>query len=292
MLMLLSAVCVLATSASERAGAQVSYSLRYAPRAPIRIHTISRSDILMTVTQEPGGGDPLSVEASRLEGMTQFFDAQAGDRYLVELHYDSLRARLRPVGGTWRDVTAEAGELGVVRAVLTDRLEVLEAEFVDMPHLQATNGQMARCLGGGHLLTLPEIPIAVGASWAADLSYPLNAFAAIGREDGVPAGGELRSEATATLDSVVTRPADTLYYVTARGNFMSAVLPASAGGESVSVTAGGSLAAMMVWSSAWSAFVSGATRAVILMDIRSDPTEGNAVTHVRFDVTTLSQVRM
>ncbi|MEJ2239715.1 MAG: hypothetical protein P8X82_15575 [Gemmatimonadales bacterium] len=289
---LIQGIIVLSASLSGRADAQVGYSLSYAPRGPARVHTIMRSDILMTVTHDPGPPEPLSVEATRLEGMTQFFDSEASGRYLVELHYDSLRARLRPIGGTWRDLEAAEGDLGVVRAVVSGKLDVIEAEFVNKPHLQEPKAHMARALGGGHVLTLPEEPQEVGDSWITDLSYPLNAFAEVGRDDGTPDRGELRSQAVAMLDSVVNRSTDTLYYITVRGKFIPAGFTSSVGGDVVSVSGGGSLAAMMVWSSAWSAFVSGATRAVIMMDVRSDSADERVVTHIRLDVTTRSQVRM
>jgi len=290
--MVLGGVLVLAVALGGRANAQVAYTLRYAPRMATRIHTITRSDMLMTVTHEPGPGVPLTVEATRLEGMTQFSDSQAGTRNLVELHYDSLRARLRPVGGTWRDLAAAEEDLGVVRAVVSDKLDIIEAEFVNKPHIQETKGHMGRALGAGQVLTLPEVPQRVGASWTADLLYPLNAFAQVGREDGTPSKGELQSRVMAMLDSVIDRSADTLFFITVRGKFMPASFTSSVDGESVSVTAGGSLAGTMVWSSAWSTFVSGATRAVIAMDVRSDISDETDVAHIRFDVTTRSQVRM
>jgi hypothetical protein len=290
--LLLGGTFLLSVALGGPANAQVGYTLRYAPRMPTRIHTITRSEILMTVTHDRGPGVPLAVEATRLEGMTQFSDSQAGARYLVELNYDSLRARLRPVGGTWRDLTPAEGDLGSVRAVVSDKLDIIQAEFVNKPHMQEPKGHMGRALGGGQVLTLPEGPQQVGASWTADLLYPLNAFAEVGREDGTPASGELQSRATAMLDSVVNRSTDTLYYITVRGKFIPAGFTSSVGSESVSVSAGGSLAGMMVWSSAWSAFVSGATRAVIAMDVRPNISNDNTVTHIRFDVTTRSQVRM
>jgi len=271
---------------------QTTHTLRYNPSPPTRIHQISRSEVLMTVsTGAQGPADILTVEAHRLESMTQYVDAGDAGRYLVELHYDSLRSRMRPVGGAWRELRAGEKETAVVRVLLDQQMRVLEAEFMDSPHLQASRAHMTRGLIGGITATLPEDPLTTGVPWSTEVAFPLSPLGSIGQEEGVPADGELRSLAQAVLDSAVTRGRETLYYMTIRGSFVPAEFTSTVGGQATIISAGGSMASMIIWSSTRNVIVSSATRAVVEMDVR-DPGAPNSSSHVRFDVTTYTQVRM
>jgi hypothetical protein len=235
--------------------------------------------------------DTLTVEALRLESMTQYVDAGDADRYLVELHYDSLRSRMRPVGGTWRDLRASEKETAVARVLLDDQMRVLAAEFADKPHLQASRAHMTRGLAGGVQTILPEEPITQGVPWSADVVFPLSPLRSVGQEEGVPDDGELRSRANAMLDSAVSRGRETLYYMTIRGSFMPAEFSSTVGDQATTVSVGGSVAAMMIWSSTLNTFVSSATRVAIEMPVR-DPDSPNSSSRVKFDITTFTQVRM
>ncbi|UCD24063.1 MAG: hypothetical protein JSW51_13710 [Gemmatimonadota bacterium] len=270
---------------------QASHALSFNPKPPVRVNQISRSEILMLVP--PGAqqlGDTLTVEALRLESMTQYVDAADTDRFLIELHYDSLRSRMRPVGGVWLELEASETEMAVVRVLLDRHLRVLEAQFVDRPDLRASRAHMTRGLAGSIRPTLPEGPVAIGDSWSTDVAFALSQLRSIGREEGVPADGELLSNANAVLDSALIRGAETLYYVTVRGSFIPANFTATLGDQETVVSVGGSLAAMMIWSSTWNAFVSSASRVVLDMDVR-DPTSRDPGSTVRFDITTNTQVR-
>ncbi len=272
--------------------AQTSHTLRYDPSPPTRVNQISRSEILMTVLPGAQGlADTLAVEAFRLESTTQYVDAGDAGRYLVELHYDSLRSRMRPVGGSWRELRVSEKETAVVRVLLDQQMRVLAAEFMDSPYLQASRSHMTRGLMGAARLTLPEEPIATGMPWSTEVSYPLSPLRGVGQEEGVPADGELHSLAKAVLDSVVTRGGETLYYMTISGSFVPAEFTSTVGGQATTVSVRGSVAAMMIWSSTRNAFVSSATRAVVEMGVR-DQGSPDSGSHVRFDVTTYTQVRM
>jgi len=238
-----------------------------------------------------GLADTLIVEALRLESMTQYVDAGDAGRYLVELHYDSLRSRMRPVGGAWRELRASEKEAAVVRILLDQQMRVLEAEFVDSPHLQASRAHKTRGLIGGITPTLPEEPLTIGVPWSTEVAFPLSPLGRVGQEEGVPADGELRSLAQAVLDSAVIRGRETLFYMTIRGSFVPAEFTSTDGDQATVVSVGGSVASMMIWSSTRNAIVSSATRAVVEMDI-GDPGTPNSGSHVRFDVTTYTQVRM
>ncbi|UCG87069.1 MAG: hypothetical protein JSW71_00540 [Gemmatimonadota bacterium] len=274
------------------ARAQAEHSLRYAPDIPARVNLISRSEITMTIM--PTGQellDTLTIEAIHLESATLFSDAAANGRFSVVLQYDSVRARMRPQGGLWQQLEVAEEETATVRAVLDERLQVLQAEFLDSPHLQASRAHMARGLNGGLLLALPVGLVTQGMPWTVDVTYPFSTLRSIGQEEGVPRHGELTAHATARIDSLASHGSDTLYYLTVRGSFVPAQFASRLSGTTAVTTAAGSFAAMMVWSSARSVFVSSASRVVLRLDV-GDSQRGETSSQVRFDVITRSQVRM
>jgi len=272
---------------------QGEHSLQYAPKVPARINLISRSEITMTVMPTGGGlPDTLTIEAARLESATQFADAAANGRFSIVLQYDSARTRMRPRGGLWQPLEVKENESAPVRTVLDERMQVLQAEFLDSPHLQASRAHMVRGLTGGVLVTLPPGPVTRGVPWMTEAAYPLSVLRSIGEEEGVPRLGELVARATAKIDSLVGRGADTLYYLTVTGSFLPAQFESLLSDVPAVTTASGSFASMLVWSSSWSAFLSGASRVVLWMDVRGVPDAGAASSRVRFDVITRSQVRM
>jgi len=283
---------LLALGAVGSACAQDEHVLQYAPAIPARVSLVSRSEITMIVM--PTGRallDTLTIEATHREGATQFVEAAAVGRYSIVLQYDSVRTRMRPRGGLWQDLEVEEHGIATVRAVLNERLEVLQAEFLNSPHLQASKADMVRGLIGGVLITLPAGPVVRGEPWTTEVAYPLAFLGSIAEEEGVPHHGELTAHATALIDSLAQRSGDTLYYVIVRGSFLPASFNSLLSGVPAAVTADGSFAAMLVWSSTWNAFISGAARAVLRMDIR-DLQGGATGSQVRFDVITRSQVRM
>jgi hypothetical protein len=271
--------------------AQSEYSLRYVPDVPSRVNLISRSEITMTVI--PTGQallDTLTIEATRLESATVFTDASANDRFTLVVQYDSVRARMRPRGGLWQQLEVRDDEVATVRAVVDGRMRVLQAEFIDRPHLQASKSHMTRGLSGGVLFALPSDSVSLSEPWTVEVAYPLSCLRGVGQEEGVPNSGELMSRATAQIDSLATRGSDTLYYLTVRGSFLAAQFQSRLSDAPARTTALGSFASTIVWSSAEDAFVSGASRVALRMDV-GEP-EGEASSQVRFDVMTRSQVRM
>ena len=278
-------VLLLGLSQPPGAFGQAQYTFRFHADVGTRVHTISRSEISMSVMHGNDSGlDTVTVEAERMESLTNRIEASTDGRFSALLVYDSVRARMRPVGGRWQDIAPTERELARSRVVLTDRFEALEAEFVDVPHLNASVAEVMRGVGGGVHLELPEKPVSVGESWGVDLVYPLTFISALGRDEGVSVSGGLESTATARLDSVVFRSSDTLAYITVLGRFV----PKSADGL---VSMSGSLASTLVWSSGWHAYASAATRAVVVVQIQRDPNEPTTTSRLRFDITTQTRVR-
>ncbi len=239
-----------------------------------------------------GGGDsdPVAIEATRLEGVTQRVVEAVDGRYSVRIRFDSVRARMRPLGGAWRDMAPSARERGVARVVMDDRLRVLaDAEFIDLPNVGVANSEVLRGVGSGFQVTFPEQPVTEGETWTAELIFPLRVLSAFGSEVGVPLSEELTSTALFTLDSLVTRGRDTLSFLNIRGRFDQRTRVPGSGSGMTGVD--GSVGANMIWSSAWNAFVSGAARVVAQLTFPRDPSNPSAMSRVALDLTTQSQLR-
>ncbi|MFC1640227.1 hypothetical protein ACFL3B_05650 [Gemmatimonadota bacterium] len=264
---------------------QAEYSFRFHAAVGDRVHTISRSDIFMRAVRGYGSAlDSVTVESERMESLTSWVEATSGGRFSALLVYDSIMARTRSRGGRWLDITPTVREGAISRVVLTNRFEVLGAEFVDVPHLDASVAEVMRGVGAGVHLELPENPVSVGQAWSVDLTYPLTVLSGLGRDEGVPISGGLETNAVAKLDSVVFRVSDTLAYMTVVGQFV----PKSDDGI---VFLSGNLASTLVWSSGWPAYASAATRAIVVVQRRRSRSDPVNVLRVRFDIFTQTRVR-
>jgi hypothetical protein len=250
-----------------------------------RVHTISRSDVLMRAVSGSGGVlDSVKAESQRTESLTRWVEASGGGRFSAILVYDSVGIRTRTPGGRWLDIPPTEREDAMSRVVLTDRMEALGAEYVDSPHLNASVAEVMRGAGAGVHLELPTSPVAVGEEWAVDCSYPLTFLSGLRRNEGVPISGGLETTATARLDSVVLRSSDTLAYIVVVGRFA----PRSEDGV---VSMSGSIASTLVWSSGWRAYASAATRAVVFVQRRRSRDDPETLLRIRFDILTQTQVQ-
>ena len=282
-------VCLLLVGWTDALG-QTAQAIRFNPAAGSRVHTVWRTEILMSGVDAGGNVmDTLLVEATRLESVTRFVDAADCGRYSVELQYDSVRARKRPLGGTWRDVEPSDIEVASVRVLLDDRARLLDAEFIYSPHMTASQGAVMRGFVGGTYMHLPERPVASDSSWDSVLRVPLTALASVGHREGLPSAGDLIARVTVRLDSIVVNPGDTLAYISLQGWVTST---ARHGGDPhTDIIVGGSVAATLVWSSGWDAYVTGAVRGLVAFIRPHDRQSELAVPELRFDMTTQFQVR-
>lgn len=285
----LAGVCLLAVGGADALG-QRAQAIRFNPAAGSRVHTIWRTEILMSVVDAGGSPvDTLAAEATRLESVTRFVDATDDGRYSVELQYDSVRARKRLRGGTWHDVEPSDLELASVRVLLDDRARLLDAEFVYLPHETASQGEVMRGFVGGTYMHLPEGPVAADSSWSSVLRIPLMALASVAHPEGVPSGGDLAARVTARVDSMAIRQTDTLAFISLQGSIVST--GGDGGGPHTGIAADGSVAATLVWSSGWDAYVTGAVRGLVAFTRPRDSESELAAPELRFDMTTQFQVR-
>ncbi len=273
------------------AESQIGEALRFDPQQNALIHTVSHSEIEMML-MAGDGSDTVTVEATRLESLTAEIVAAVPGRYSIRLMYDSVRARMKPLGGVWRIVEPGPRDALMARVVLGSRMQVLaSAEYIDEPNVDVSNAEALRGLAGGFQLSLPDSLVSAGSSWTTQLRYPVTVMASIGGNQGVPTSGELLSDATVSLDSVVRRGTDKLSYMTVRSRFEAMRLESTAGSDSGYVDVSGGLAATLIWSSGWSAYVSGAARVTMNLVFRAESDPTAVMSRLRFDITTRFQVR-
>ncbi len=285
---------VLGLAAAPDAVAAQEVTLRYAPHAGAVTHLVSWTEMTATIGEAiPGGGfgfDSVVIEVGEVESLTEAVSRVEPARVVVQVRYDSLRSRLRPLGGSWRNTADPSGPVTafVARDTLRRRLGL---QWVDSAAARSVRADRLRGLVGRVSVPLSERPLSVGAARNVTLELPFRAPA--GLEEVVPLPVlELTGTATVVLDSIVTRTADTLAYLRMHG----ALLPPQAerGLETaLRVTRlEGSFAGSLVWSTAWSAYVSGATRMIMTVDFLRGPSTGPLQgTRARFDTLYRYQVR-
>jgi hypothetical protein len=234
----------------------------------------------------PGVVDSTVVEFTSLGGITSRAIPMGGESFGLQVRYDSLRARYRVGTGTWTDGQL-AFNLPLEALFSTDRHLALGAPayFGD-----AAVGEGARSGTGRPHLVLPVTPVDVAGQWQSELHLP---FASEVPGDGAGiVTATLSGPAVGSLDSLVIRGADTLAYLSARGQFTPATVTSTVmlGGGPATAELWGAFAGKFIWSTGWNAFVS-----VVLsvrVDQRFEALVGSGVEDARVTTTFTTRVRV
>lgn len=253
--------------------------LRYRPLAQAMTRTVSRLELAASASPTdlvgvalPAGdrGDSLTFRVRVQQAFTERV-LQAGDRYLVERTLDSVRFETSMTG----QAASERTELRPQRAhlLLSDRLEILSMEVQASDADTEVRPAVLRSVTGGYELTLPADPVRPGDEWSAPIQFSF----ALGRDDGHALASfafdrPLRATAAFRLDSLVARGRDTLAYVATWGRFDPLNVNQQLDPGHLAGTLTGEFAGLLIWSSAWHAFGSGAIRGDA--DLRFEATDG------------------
>ena len=242
------------------------------------------------------GDDSIRIEVALEQHLTDLvLEAEPG-RYLVYRTMDSARVRTRAEGEAWEEGSLNEVTRASARLVLDKQLTISAFELVTPDTVDQRIQALLRAPHGGYELTLPAGPVSPGATWSTEVSYPFDMGPGMEQQGPAIEGQELVAQANITLDSIVPRDRDTLAYLSMWGDF----IPQTSAEENEfgrsTTTIEGSFAGVLVWSTAWNAFVSGASRAVMTADIRlgapDEEEEGGGVgMGMRLNITNRFQVR-
>ncbi len=231
--------------------AQASFTLVFDPGGrSLRLSVESKGE--MVLVGIPGTPDSAVFETFALAGVTWRADRIGGGRFSFDVTYDSLRARHRTGVESWID-----GQLAfttpVTIAFTTDRRMMLSAPIYSG---DSATAERARSGTGAPHFVLPSDPVDIGGPWRSEVFLP---FAA--EIPGTPGGmvtATLTGPAVGLLDSIVPRGADTLLYLTARGQFLPVTVNSTValGGLPAAAELWGQFTSRLIWSTGWNAFVS------------------------------------
>ena len=262
-------VCGVAAAALSAGGlaAQQPVTVRWVPRVGFVVRTVtsSRGTMVFRELNEAGQaiGDSVMGEMQSLAGLTQRVVAEQAGNVLVEVRYDSLRTRAHLMGQDWKeDLLSGTGATGV-RVAMDTKMRPVQGPDGGLVADPVSDGGIA----SWHGVELPDHPVAPGETWTVTtvfrLPSQLSGLLDIAIEDSVIA------TATVRLDSVAARPNDSLMYFNVQQTLPPMTLPVVDAGDSGTVELTGAQAASLVWSTGWQAFVSGASQARVVGQLRS-----------------------
>jgi hypothetical protein len=225
-------------------------------------------DVTSTIREASAEGD-VTVEASTILSMThQVVDGQDGRRVL-EITRDSSRVRTRPAEGTWVLQEDSGATLTKVRLTIDERMRVLDLQPLTNEPADLVQLATFRAFSTGLEFALPEHPVSRGESWISDIVIPFDDPTGVEEEPGVSTWigriGDLIARSTFTLDSLAARGSDTLAFLQLQGTFMPTTISSAAEVAEGRARVSGALSGRLIWSTGWSAFVSGALRSHVRM---------------------------
>lgn len=262
---------------------QDSVRLRYTPEFGATIHRLFQTHTRMTThANDEASAIPRSRETVDLGEMVQVSAVGPNGEHVVHLAFDSLRTRVREAGGPWREAAWVGLDSLWVQAWLGTRLDVTH---MTSGTASPTGGLLLHLLTGVPNLVFPDRWLRPRDSWTAEHTVPLAGIVARARGDEPV--DSLIARTVFVLDSLVPRASDTLAFLRFTGTF----LPVEASTTST-LSYGGGLAGTLVWSSGWSAFVSGAVRFRLNVHLQSMETAGGSTEAVvTVETTTRHRVR-
>ena len=270
--------------------AQEPVTLRYTPRVGALVRTITRSNGTITLRALDAAaqpvGDSVMGEMRSWAGITRRILEGTDTSRVVEVSYDSLKTQTRLSGQQWKETALGEADKVALNVTLNDQLHPISGNG-GLAADPVANGGVASWRGVG----LPGHPVSPGAMWVVQTGYHLPTQ--LGDLLDVSVRDSILANATVRLDSVVPQTRDTLMYLTVRETLGPITLPGTDAGAAATVEVAGSQAATLVWSTAWNAFVSGASQARVIGRLRSVSADGTPrASRITWNVSTTLQVRL
>jgi hypothetical protein len=297
-------VVALALCAAPHVVAQSALHFRYAPQVGSSLHRLVWTEGTIAFGEGMVGqplADSVVLELNELHSVTQTVRAREATNFVVQVQLDSGRTRMRPQGGPWKLVAADTTGPKAGTFVFDERLRIREIRGGRGDSITDDRARELRNAMPGFEAALPEAPVSVGASWTSDIVFPLGELVRLDQEDlptSVAPSTEFVVRAAFQLDSLMVRGPDTLAFVGVSGNFMPMTVSVAAESGQGNVQVSGAFSGRLIWSTAWSAYVSGAVRTGVHMaqeeelDMMGQPAVPDATAVlVRLAVTQRFQVR-
>ncbi|MFC1640226.1 hypothetical protein ACFL3B_05645 [Gemmatimonadota bacterium] len=228
---------------------QGQLQLRYDPVRDVAVHTAFQTVTMAT------SGDGRVIETADLGSVRAIALELAEGGTVIHMAYDSVKARIRSDGGTWREFNVPDADSAWVQASIDDQMQISGTRSGS--RLPAVTG-LLDILTGVPGLTLPEQPVRVGGAWMVESE--LTERMAVSVPQGIGELPPLKFSTRITLDSAVQRAQDTLGYFTVSG-YVRPISEADVRDlETEGLTVSSEMTGQLVWSTGWHGFVSGANR--------------------------------
>lgn len=277
---------IVALSHPDIALTQAPFTFEFNPGAGTSVRLIIESQGEMVLVGVPDLPDSSVAQLFSLGSITRRATPIGGGNFDLNVRYDSLRTRYRLSGGTWRE-----GQLASDSA--------FEATFTADRHMRlsvptsaedlASVDRMRSGTGAPHFV-LPADPVDVGGPWRSEITLP---FAAqIPGDSAALVTATLTGPAVGILDSLVVRGADTLAYLSVRGQFLPTTVTSTLelGGGPATAELWGEFVGSLIWSTGWSAFVSVVLTARV--NQRFEAAMGSGVEDARITAIVTTRVRV
>lgn len=261
--------------------------LRFAPAGGLVAHVLEQTRTFTTLTGFPAVPDGARFEQLVRVGATERIAPRTAGGWTVTVTVDSVLRRVRPMDGTWRDEPDTALVGRSARASVNDRFQITGIESSG-----TSDAAILRMLGGsvaGLAFAFPDSGLAVGDSFSTGARFIYTAHA--------PAAGGLKAEATLSgdlvlhVDSIVETGGDSLTYFSFRGPFMPAAVESQSEAGALRGTFQGAFGGVLIWSKAWSAFVSAVNRVRVAAQLRVASSSGAFDASARWDATITHRIR-
>jgi hypothetical protein len=226
--------------------------LRYDPVRDVDTHTLFQTVARIVLA------NGRTIETADLGSMRTVALELADGGTVLHMTYDSVRARVRSVGGQWREFQVPGADSVWAQALVDSQLNV--SSVMTGSRLPEVTG-LLDIITGVPGLTLPEMPVHLGGAWMVESKLSERISASVPREVA-----ELPSMTFSTridFDSTVQRTQDTLGYFSLSGYIHPTTDSDLRELADAEVAVAAELEGQLVWSSGWNGFVSGATRVTV-----------------------------
>ena len=283
----LNAAClVVVLSHPDIALTQAPFTLEFNPGAGMSVRLIIESQGEMVLVGVPDLPDSSVVHMFSLGSINRRATPIGGGNFDLNVRYDSLRTRYRLSGGRWRE--GQLASDSAVEATLTADRYMRLSELTCAEDLASVD-RMRNGTGAPHFV-LPADPVDVGGPWRSEITLP---FAAqIPGDSAALVRVTLTGPAVGILDSLVVRGADTLAYLSVRGQFLPTTVTSTLelGGGPATAELWGVFVGNLIWSTGWSAFVSVVLTARV--NQRFEAVMGSGVEDARITAIVTTRVRV